>query len=476
MSIEALFNELSEAQSSWGELYDSLRRAQYDTASARPATDGLSVDAMHRKAVLVFDSLNALRPSSEEEVGWTAFSARLAEISSALSAFKTQVQTPLNQVRSYQREQLTIRDQNNNFSWQFFQEQSNIANVDVSGSFQSVNTALNVLLTNVAFLLPVCKANAIGDLSARAQALASIVSEVESYRSEAQKLAKSTSSANDKANSHEKSIQEVLTGVQTTYAAIQAIQQQAEKENATVTTLIAQIKSTGLNADTLEQQIAGYRSKFDAFQSQLDDRLDQFAEFEKNVVAVEKQNKERESEITRLIEKADSMIKGATTAGLSKSLEDTQAVYAKRMLISGIGFIVSIALLAISALPLAAHLLPGLLGSWIPVITDDVKNLPVAVLGKAILLLPATWLSMFFSKTFSEFFHLEREYAHKAALAKSVEGFKREAPDFEQEITTGVFGEILNNPSSRKSPEPANHPIYEVLTKRLFEWLNKRNG
>jgi hypothetical protein len=429
---------------------------------------------MHSKAVLVFDLLNALRPSHENEVCWTIFSARLTEILSSLSTFSSHIQAPLNQVRSYQREQLTIRDQNSNFSWQFFEGQTNIANIDVSGSFQHANVGLNALIKNVSLLLPICKADSIGDLSIRAQALSAVVSEIESFRTEAQKLAKATSVAFEKASGNEKNIQDVLVGVQTTYAAIQAIQQQADKENASIAALIAQIKSTGANADTLEQLIAGYKSKFEAFQLQLDARLEQFDKFEKAVIEVGNQHKVREAEIDRLIDKANSMIKGATTAGLSKSLEDAQSVYAKRMLISGIGFLVSIVLLAISALPLAAHLLPGLLGDLIPAITDDVKNSPVSVLGKAILLLPATWLSIFFSKTFSEFFHLEREYAHKAALAKSVEGFKREAPSFEQEITTGVFGEILNNPSSRQSPEPANHPIYEVLTKRLFEMLNAK--
>jgi hypothetical protein len=147
MSIDALFTELTEAQSAWGELYDTLRRAQYDTATARPAIEGTSVDVMHRKAVLVFDALSALRPSSEDEVGWAVISARAAEIRSSLSTFKSHIQTPLNQVRSYQREQLTIQDGNGNFSWQFFQDQSNIANVDVSAYFQNANTALTAMLT-----------------------------------------------------------------------------------------------------------------------------------------------------------------------------------------------------------------------------------------------------------------------------------------------------------------------------------------
>lgn len=474
MSIDALFTELTEAQSAWGELYDTLRRAQYDTATARPAIEGASVDAMHRKAVLVFDTLSALRPASEDEVSWAVVFARAAEIRSSLSTFKSHIQTPLNQIHSYQREQLTIQDGNGNFSWVFFQDQNNIATVDVAAYFLNANNALNGLLTSIALLLPLCKANAVGDLSARAQALAATVSEVEGYRAETQKLAKNAADASERASVGEKNTQDVLASAQAAFATIQAAQQQVEQQNASITALVAQIKSTGANADTLEQQIAGYQSKFQAFQIQLDARLEQFAEFEKNVLEAEKQNNKREGEIGRLTDKANSMIKGATTAGLSKSLEDTQAVYAKRMLWAGIGFVVSIVLLSVSALPLAAHLLPGLLGDWIPAVSEDVKNSPVSLLGKIVLLMPATWLTIFFSKAFSELFHLEREYAHKAALAKAVEGFKSEAPNYAQEITTGVFGEILNNPSSRSSPEPANHPIYEVLTKRLSEWLTKK--
>lgn len=473
MSIGALYDELTEAQSVWTELYDSLRRAEYDTSAARPVIDGASVDVMNRKSIMIFDTLNALR-SAEDELSLAVFTAYSASIRSFLSTFKSHIQSSLNQIRSYQREHLTIRDGNSNFSWQFFQDQSNIANVDVSAHFQNANTAINGLLSNVASLLPLCKANAVGDLSERAQALANVVSEVEGYRAEVQKLARSAAGASERASSSEKNTLESLASAQTAYASIQSIQQLAEQQNASIVALVAQIKSTGTNADTLEQQIASYQSKYQAFQTQLDSRLEQFAQFEKDVLEADKQNRKRESEIDRLTDKANSMIKGATTAGLSKSLEDTQAVYAKRMLYTGIGFVASIFLLSVSALPLAAHLLPGLLGDWIPAVTEDVKNSPVSLLGKIVLLMPATWLTIFFSKAFAEFFHLEREYAHKAALAKAVEGFKSEAPDYEQEITTGVFGEILNNPSSRNSPEPANHPIYEVLTKRLSEWLIKK--
>ena len=476
MSIDLLYNELNDARSLWSELFDLMRRASYDTSASRAAIENVSVDSMHRNVLLAFEMLSSIRPESDEDISLTVLATRATEIRSTLTLFKTHVQSPLNQVRSYQRDNLSIRDANNNFNWQFFEGESNIATADVSASFQGAYKAVSTLQGTLSQLLPFCKASSIADLSKRAEALSALVSEVEGYRTEAQKLTKAAGTSSEKANGFSNSVQEVLASVQATQAAVQATQQQVEKDNASVTALVTQIKTTGANADTLEQQVTAYRSKFEVFQTQLDERLNQFGEFESNVPKVTKQNVARETEIDRLTAKADSMIKGATTAGLSHSLEETRKIYANRMYGTGGGFIVAIILLALSALPLAAQLLPGLFGDWLRIspIAGDAKDSVANVIGKIVLLLPATWLSIFFSKTFSEFFHLEREYAHKAALAKSVDGFKREAPDFEQEITTGVFGEILNSPSSRKSPEPANHPIYEVLTKRLGEWLEKK--
>jgi hypothetical protein len=69
--------------------------------------------------------------------------------------------------------------------------------------------------------------------------------------------------------------------------------------------------------------------------------------------------------------------------------------------------------------------------------------------------------------------HLEREYAHKAALAMSVDGFKRQAPKYEEEITAEVFMEIRTNPANRAGPEPAAHPLYDVLSKVVSKVIKK---
>jgi len=169
------------------------------------------------------------------------------------------------------------------------------------------------------------------------------------------------------------------------------------------------------------------------------------------------------------------MISGATTAGLSTSLEDTRARYEARMNSAKKGFYIAVAILIVFALPLVAQLVPGLFGSWFPMPNSDHVETPYAVLGKIFLLLPATWLTVFFTKSYAEYFHLEREYAHKAALAKSVDGFKRQAPKYEEEITAEVFMEIRTNPTNRDGPEPASHPLYDVLSKVVSKILGKDN-
>lgn len=476
ITIDSLYSELEEAKSTWTAIYDLLKQAQYDTTSPKPAIDQVSVSTLHGRILLVFDLILGIRPSSDDEVNALILSARATELQSQMTTLKGHAQAILNQMQAHYRENTIIRDGNNNFSWQFFVEESNAATIDVSPYFTPLNNAVNQLLYQVGQVLPLCNANRIGDLATRSQALAEVVRETEALRTETRKLTKAAEQSAAGASDKDKLIQDFLSRAETVHSKLQSLQQETEREAANINNLVAQIKSTGANAGTLEQQIANYQSKFEAFQTQLDDRLKLFSEFEAYTKQAEKQNQQREAEIDRLINKADTMIRGATTAGLSKSLEDTRELYAKRMDSARKGFFISIAFLTLSALPLAAHFLPGLFGSLVPAVSEQAQNSYYGVIGKIFLLLPATWLTVFFTKSFAEYFHLEREYAHKAALAKSIEGFKREAPTYQEEITGSVFGEILNNPSKGKSPEPANHPLYEILTKRLTELFRKKEG
>lgn len=271
-------------------------------------------------------------------------------------------------------------------------------------------------------------------------------------------------------------MQNALTQAEAALSKLQALQQQGTTDIGNVTALVEKIKTVGASADVLEQRVAGYTASFEAFQMQLDGRNQDFAQFQTDTKAAVEANINRSNEIDRLAKLADSMISGATTAGLAKSMEDTRTRYEKRMNSARIGFYFAVALLIASALPLAAHLLPGLVGSWIAGFDAKAEGSPYAVLGKIVLLLPATWLTAFFTKSYADFFHLEREYAHKAALAMSVDGFKRQAEKYQEEITAEVFLEIRNNPAKGSPVTPASHPLYDVLAKVVGKVLDKKEG
>lgn len=473
MSIDALYTEIEQTQVIWQEMYDLLLRAQYDVNSPRTVINNVSLNAFHRRAEWIFELFNGLRPTSEEDISWLVLSARSAEIAPHLVTFKNHAQSSLNFLRQYWRDNISIRDANNNLSWQLFDAGTNIANQDASGNFAQMQNSLNQLMTYVAQLLPLCKTEGVADLSVRAQAMGDVTREIEGLRNEAKKLAKAAEQGAAGAAEKEKVAQALVAQAEASYAKLQALQQQSTTDSASVTALVAQIKTTGASAQTLEQQITAYKVKFDAFQTELDDRLEQFSEFETGTKTAEAENLKREAEIDRLTKLADTMISGATTAGLSTSLEETRARYEDRMNSAKTGFYIAVAILIASALPLVAQLVPGLFGSWFPTPSPNQEGTPYAVLGKIFLLLPATWLTAFFTKSYAEYFHLEREYAHKAALAKSVDGFKRQAPRYEEEITAEVFMEIRTNPANRDGPEPAGHPLYDVLSKVVSKAIGK---
>jgi hypothetical protein len=102
----------------------------------------------------------------------------------------------------------------------------------------------------------------------------------------------------------------------------------------------------------------------------------------------------------------------------------------------------------------------------------------LSAIGKLILVIPGTWAAAFFASNYAELFHLSREYAHKAAIAKALDGFQREAPDYKQEIVGSVFVEIQDNPGSRKAPRPATpqNPVTQKFLEKVLDAIKALKG
>jgi hypothetical protein len=247
-----------------------------------------------------------------------------------------------------------------------------------------------------------------------------------------------------------------------------------ESNAAEVVQKLAQIREVSKDADALQQRVTSFSAQFEAFDAQMKARLDLFLDFEINSKEAQRVNSEREIQIAEIINKADTMIRGATTAGLSKSLEDTRDLYERRLEDAQQYFLYSVAFLLVCTLPIAAQLVPGPWQEYFLSSENGEKTesmLWLSAIGKLILVIPGTWATAFFASNYAELFHLSREYAHKAALAKAIDGFQREAPTYKEEIVGSVFMEIQDNPGSRKAPSPARpeNPVTKKFLEKVLE-------
>jgi len=490
--IQVLVDAARELNVQWAELVAVWDSAQLSHEAKYSRLHGATFPEFNRRVIATLELTYSL--GRVDEAGQILFLPKVDSASKHLNSAKGSVERLLNEFRAHPNAKFRESGENLD-AVQGFVDGNHVVTINAGQHLDAVSASLSALLDILSAGLRYGKAKGVGIFVGYAEQLqelfassASLRDQIKSLKDAATQLKEATQTAADSSQESETKAKDSMSRVLEAQTAIAAAQSESESK-------LTLIKETAKDAAALEAQITAYSSSFEVFQKSLDDKLEAHANFERDMAAALTKNKERESEIDRLTTKANSMIQGATTAGLGSSLEETRAIYARRMWISAGLFAASVLLLAASAIPLVAHILPGLFADWLPAkggltgsiaITKGVASAAVgsaappmpngwdaliSLLGKIFLMFPATWLTQFFSKSYSEFFHLEREYAHKAALARSVEGFKKQAPDFEQEITTAVFFEVQSNPSKRAAPDAAEHPILGPLMKKFVEAL-----
>ncbi len=477
--IQSLVTQATELADRWKQLVERWGTSEIPDETPYPRLHGATFKEFSKRVMTTLDLAASL--GQVDEAGQLLFLPKVDTATKYLKASRNSVDQLLNELNA--NPQATFKDPNGNLDGlQGFLNGGHVCNANAGTHLDQVSANMTALFDLASTGLKFGKAKGLSlyhTYGAQLQDLAGTVSklhgEVQALRDAAARLQAEAKASADEAQDQAEASAEIKGRIDTALVAVKAAQDETEAK-------LAAIRETSKAAASLETQVEGYEASFTAFQKSLDDRVALHAAFEKNATDALAANMEREDEIDRLIAKADSMITGATTAGLGDSLEKTRVLYQSRMMGARLGFIVSIVVLAFSAVPLVAHILPGLFTPWLLLGTPTAAaSTPVAgagngdallsLLGRIFLLFPATWLTQFFSKAYSEFFHLEREYAHKAALARSVEGFKKQAPKYEEEITTAVFFEVQSNPSKQQAPDAAEHPILGPLMKKFIDAL-----
>ena len=483
--IDELYSELNALRVTQTDFFFKLRRwSSYD----QPRAHALGLSAKHIDECLsvAAEVLFSLQPSSPDEEPNIALIGKEHELRTAIQAINSQLVSANNRLAGNWRETTVLTDADGSFHLSLDEPGAGrYADANINTEIRQLATLVPTLIGSIGQILPLCKPGAGGDLSARAVAFERLVVEVDKHYRDARSDGRRVKAAADRAQEHEKAVHDALEKATVHLARIRELATTANTEAGQITTQTQAVKEIHATAEKLEATVQQFQAKFDAYHESIDERLKTLKQFDADVLVLKNENNGYQTEIKRLIDEAKQMLSTSTTAGLAASLEDARKRYARRMLGTAIGFLISIAFLLVCAVPLASELVPGLkefLYKWfetqaqmqitMPQQSDRISNEQIyVVIGKILLLLPASWLTAFMTKTFASLFQLEREYAQKAALARAVHGFQLQAPEYKEEITAEVFMEIRRNPAHSPSVDEAAHPLYDILAKVVGKTL-----
>ena len=165
-----------------------------------------------------------------------------------------------------------------------------------------------------------------------------------------------------------------------------------------------------------------------------------------NIVGgLEQELKEQQEIIDGLTEKAYTLLPAATSAGLASAYRELKEEATKKTRGYTRYFSMSVALLLVASITIA----------WLTFGISNLEQLFYKLFISSPIFTPIIWLCLFFSKRRSEYNRLEQEYAHKEALAKSYDGYKREINELKSEdklLLTSLLGAAVNslafNPST----------------------------
>jgi hypothetical protein len=235
---------------------------------------------------------------------------------------------------------------------------------------------------------------------------------------------------------------------------------------------VASVRELTGQAETLAGTVQSYQSQFDQFQKALESREKRITEGETQHAAMIERLRLREAEVERLNSTAEEMLTGATVAGLASTFGNARDALTKEVRLARYGFYGSILVLGLSALPLAVYVIPGLTLAGVFGDAGDASDFePGQVLMRFVLLIPALWLAKFTAARHAALFRLREHYAYKYSIAASVEGFKKQAPEFKEGIAAAAFHELTFNPANRmeerSSAEEHPNPIMDWFLRKI---------
>ncbi len=266
---------------------------------------------------------------------------------------------------------------------------------------------------------------------------------------------------------------------------------------AEITTKTSDVEAVHAKSQELKATIDAYQDNFNKFQKQLDDREKTFVAGTQNLTELISDFEAQRESIESLIKQSEDMLSSATTTGLAVNFHTLMTDTSKDMKGARKMFYWGIAFLFVSSLPLLAFIIfpviaPFLQDSY-PHLVDFSKQFGAnsqqtgwqylgQVIARLVILVPAAWFVSFSAIRHSSLFRLREHYAYKYSMAASVDGFKKQASDYEQEIAALVLEQLAFNPADKLLPSKdiaeskSPNPISQFLLEKIKSRFDKENS
>lgn len=312
---------------------------------------------------------------------------------------------------------------------------------------------------------------------------ATALAEIRSARDSATALGEEVSDAKEDFDLYSQNLREQLK---------QAIAEVETAKTSTISikdeasSLLTEAESSKESLDDVVSDAEERQKTIAAFSTSLDDVKNRLLSIENR--AAEAYNKQTDyiEEVETLIKRAEAMVSGATVAGLAKAFADERASLENGMKGAMISFFVGIGFIFLVTLLLAAYVfeIPLQIGSIhlsgagkTPELGDEITI--AGVLSRTVILLAPFWLTLFSARRYRNLFDLRQQYSHKYNMAFSVDGFKQQAPSYQEQIAAWVFHVVAESPVSPRpkgkgmddNPLPSLSDIVKLPGDRFSELL-----
>ncbi len=328
-------------------------------------------------------------------------------------------------------------------------------NYNISSNFKDINNTSDILLEKIYPLINIIKSEKFTYFASAFNTYKELLKGTEEEYSELKKFRMD-------AEKHIKEVSGFRETAKDIYAEVENLKNQSLANKKTLseyehegTQSLTSIRATLKDAEKLKVAVDSYSADFDNFQKKLNEREEKIKTGNEKQEKILNEISESNIKIGELNDKAESMLSGATVAGLAGTYESIRKDLSKELERARWVFYFSIFVLFVSVIPLVLYAVPGL-NEWIFNFSNEAVlkeasawEIIAQVLARALLLIPAAWFTKFSAARHSTLFKLKENYAYKYSVAASVEGFKKQAEEFQDEIAATTFFELTFNPANR---------------------------